>query len=233
MADEFVAAIAALKSKLAEQHRAVLDTKRSINLLLRMAGKASEYAEDDDSSSSSVRPDQFYGKGLTTSAAEYLAMRKQACQPAEILRALEMGGFDFDLFPWAKDDRLRSFSISLSKNAGNTGNFHKLKNGSFGLRSWYDEDFLKKSAAGAEATANARKKKKKKKKKKTTKQDVKAEPLVPVAAGTAGKEKAAAVKPKVAPPMPETEKPIRISPEGRKRIADAQKARWAKFRAQR
>src|SRR5437660_11834952 len=100
MADEFASAIAALEAKLAEQHRAILDTKRSINLLLKMAGKSAQYQEDEDPSTSAVRPDQFYGKGLTTSAAEYLAMRKQACQPDEILRALEMGGFDFDMLPW-------------------------------------------------------------------------------------------------------------------------------------
>ena len=163
MADEFGPAIAALERKLQEQHRGVLDTKRSINLLLKMAGKSAQYQEDEEASSSSVRPDQFYGKGLTTSAAEYLAARNQACQPDEILRALEAGGFDFDMLPWAKDDRLRSFAISLAKNTGGAGKFHKLKNGSFGLRSWYDEDFLKKAAAGAEATTKAKKKKSRKK----------------------------------------------------------------------
>jgi len=95
---------------------------------------------------------------LAASAAEYLAMRKQACQPVEILRALETGGFDFDMLPWGEDDRLRSFAISLAKNTGNVGKFHKLKNGSFGLRSWYDEDFLKKAAAGADATAKVKNK---------------------------------------------------------------------------
>lgn len=159
MGDQFESAIAALKDTLAKQHRDVLDTKRSINLLLKMAGRGPEYAEDDDPSSSSVRPDQFYGKGLTTSAAEYLEMRNQACQPEEIFRALEMGGYDFDLMPWDEDDRLRSFSISLAKNTGSSGKFHKLKNGSFGLRSWYEEDFLKKVQAGADATAKAKKKK--------------------------------------------------------------------------
>jgi hypothetical protein len=177
MEDNFGPAITALESKLAEQHRAILDTKRSINLLLKMAGKSPQYAEDDDPSSSSVRPDQFYGKGLTTSAAEYLSMRKQACQPEEILRALEMGGFDFDMLPWGKDDRLRSFSISLAKNTGNAGKFHKLKNSSFGLRNWYDEDFLTKAAAGADATAKAKKKKANQKGAKAKAPAVKAKPL--------------------------------------------------------
>jgi hypothetical protein len=159
MPDELGFAIAALRKKLAEQHRMVADTKRSINLLLKMDGQNPEYAEDDDPSSSAVRADQFYGKGLATSAAEYLAIRREAVQPAEILRALEAGGFDFDMLPWKKDDRLRSFALSLAKNAGNAGKFHRLKNGSFGLRSWYDEDFLKKVKAGADASAKAKTKK--------------------------------------------------------------------------
>ena len=92
MPDELGPAITALQKKLAEQHRAVLNTKRTINMLLKMAGQNPQYAEDDDASSSSVRADQFYGKGLASSAAEYLAMRKQACQPIEILRAFEAGG---------------------------------------------------------------------------------------------------------------------------------------------
>jgi len=155
MGDELGPAIMALQQKLSEQQRAVADTKRTINILLKMAGQNPIYSQDDEESSSSVRADQFYGKGLATSAAEYLAMRKQACQPEEILRALAAGGFDFDLMSWRENDRLRSFTISLAKNTGTAGKFHRLKNGSFGLRSWYDEEFLRKAAAGAEAAAKS------------------------------------------------------------------------------
>jgi hypothetical protein len=163
MPDELGPAIAALERKLAEQHRAVRDTKRTINMLLKMGGQNPQYAEDDDPSSSSVRADQFYGKGLATSAAEYLALRKQACQPEEILRALGAGGFDFDMMGWKEDDRLRAFAISLAKNTGTAGKFHRLKNGSFGLRTWYDEEFLKKAAIGADERAKAKDKAKRKK----------------------------------------------------------------------
>lgn len=156
-------AIAALERQLDEQQRGVLDTKRSINLLLKMAGENPRYTDDDTPSGGWVRPDQFYGKSLTAAAAEYLSMRKQACPPAEIVRALETGGFDFDVLPWKKDDRVRPFAISLSKNTGaETGKFHKLKNGSFGLKAWYEEEFLKKAGANAEAKAKAKSKKKKK-----------------------------------------------------------------------
>ena len=88
---------------------------------------------------------------------------KQACQREEILRGLVAGGFDFDILGWKEDDRLRSLAISLAKNTGASGRFHRLKNGTFGLRSWYDEDFLKKAALGAEAQAEKGKRKSQKK----------------------------------------------------------------------
>lgn len=157
MADELGPAVTALQRKLDEQLQAVADTKRTINMLLKMDGLEPLYPESDNERSGMVRPDQFYGKGVAIAAAEYLAMRKQACQPEDVLRALEAGGFDFDLMGWKEDDRLRSLSISLAKNTGPSGKFHRLKNGSFGLRSWYDEEFLKKAAAGATATAKAKK----------------------------------------------------------------------------
>lgn len=163
MADQLEPAISALQQKLTEQQRAVADTKRTINMLLKMGGQSPMFPDDEDERSGSVRADQFYGKGLATSAAEYLAMRKQACQPDEILRSLTAGGFDFDLLKWKNTDRLRLLSLSLAKNTGAQGKFHRLKNGSFGLRAWYDEDFLKKAAAGADATAKAKKKKSAKK----------------------------------------------------------------------
>lgn len=165
MTDELGPAVTALQRKLDEQLQAVGDTKRTINMLLKMSGQEALYPDADSERSGSVRADQFYGKGLATSAAEYLAMRKQACQPEEILRGLESGGFDFDVMGWQPDDRLRSLAISLAKNTGSAGKFHRLKNGTFGLRSWYDEDFLKKAASGSEEAANTKAKKKRARKK--------------------------------------------------------------------
>lgn len=160
MADELGPAVTALQRKLDEQLQAVADTKRTINMLLKMSGQDALFPETDSERSGAVRADQFYGKGLATSAAEYLAQRKQACQPEEILRGLENGGFDFDMLGWKEDDRLRSLAISLAKNTGTTGKFHRLKNGTFGLRSWYDEDFLKKAASSMADTQATRTKKK-------------------------------------------------------------------------
>lgn len=160
MADELSPAVAALQRKLDEQLQAIGDTKRTINMLLKMSGQDALYPDSDTERSGAVRADQFYGKGLTTSAAEYLSMRQQACQSDEIYRALKSGGFDFELQGWQGDDRdmVRNLAMSLSKNTGHqTGKFHRLKNGSFGLRSWYDPAFLKKAAEGTENATKPKK----------------------------------------------------------------------------
>ncbi|HSZ60620.1 MAG TPA: hypothetical protein VK828_02410 [Terriglobales bacterium] len=151
MADELGPAVTALQRKLDEQLQAVADTKRTINMLMKMSGKEALYPEDSGERSGAVRADQFYGRGLATAAAEYLAMRGQACQPDDIYRALVAGGFDFDLLGWQKEEqyRVRSLAMSLAKNTGTAGKFHRLKNGSFGLRSSYDPDFLRKAAEPA------------------------------------------------------------------------------------
>ncbi|MGH9500469.1 MAG: hypothetical protein ACRD3L_15110 [Terriglobales bacterium] len=144
MPDELAPAVAALQKKLEEQQKVVAETKKTINMLLKMMGENPAYRDDEDESSGIIRADQYYGKGLATAAQEYLTMRNQACQPEEILRGMIAGGFDFDVIGWKEADRVRSLSMSLAKNVAK---FHRLKNGSFGLKSWYDADFLKKAAA--------------------------------------------------------------------------------------
>lgn len=143
MSDDLMAAVATLQRKLDEQLLAAASTKKVINMLLETMGKPAQYP-DLGESSGIIRPDQFYGKPLATAASDYLELRKQACQPDDILRGLAEGGFDFDVAGWKEGDRLRSLAVSLAKN---NAKFHRLKNGSFGLRAWYDDDFLKKSAA--------------------------------------------------------------------------------------
>lgn len=153
MADDFGPAIEQLKRKLDEQARATTETKQAINLLLKMSGQPAMFSDtDSESSSFSIRADQFYGKPLATAAQEYLESRKQAVQPDEILRGLEAGGYDFDVVGWKDNDRLRNLAISMAKN---TIKFHRLKNGSFGLKTWYDAEFLKKAAKQKQANAGA------------------------------------------------------------------------------
>lgn len=147
MSDDLSGAVTVLQRKLDEQLQAASETKKTINMLLKSMGKPPQYA-DTTENSGIIRADQFYGKQFATAASEYLELRKQACQAEEILRGLAEGGYDFEVMGWKDNDRLRSLSISLSKN---NVKFHRLKNGSFGLRAWYDPEFLKKSASNKKA----------------------------------------------------------------------------------
>jgi len=146
MPDEFGPAVTALKRKLEEQQQTVNETKKAINMLLKIAGKPPQFV-DIEEATGIIRADQFYGKPLATAAQRYLELRGQACQPDEIVRGLLEGGFDFDMLGWKENDRVRSLSISLAKN---NVKFHRLKNGTYGLREWYDEDFLRERAAAAD-----------------------------------------------------------------------------------
>jgi hypothetical protein len=211
MADELAPAVAVLQDKLEEQLQAVADTKRTINMLMKMSGQDPMYPDGDAEHSGAVRADQFYGKGLTKSAAEYLAMRRQACQPDEIYRGLKAGGFDFSLQGWSGDDRdmVRSLAMSLSKNTGAaTGKFHRLKNGSFGLRAWYDEDFLEKVKESSDASASSTNAntKRKKARKKSAKAKPTAAPAPLASAPVSPVTEKAAVKRKAAAPKPEAGK---------------------------
>jgi hypothetical protein len=154
MADGLNAAVEELQSQLAQQLSEVADTKKMINLLLKRMGKDPLYTDIDSGNSGIIRPDQFYGKQFATAAQEYLEIRRQACQAEDILRGLETGGFDFEVMGWKDNDRLRNLAISLAKN---NIKFHKLKNGSFGLRSWYDADFLKKAGRQQKDKADLKK----------------------------------------------------------------------------
>jgi len=143
------AAISDLTAKLQHQMNEVTETKRAINVLLRMVGKDPMFpdeAAEQVGASLNIESDQYYGRPLATSVQEFLENRKKstgkkAIEVGEILKALEQGGFDFKAQGWKENDRLRSLSISLAKN---TKVFHRLPNGMFGLLSWYPDVTAKK-----------------------------------------------------------------------------------------
>jgi hypothetical protein len=138
--DKLSGAVEVLVSQLNDQMKQVADTKSTINALLRSMGKEPMFLDVSVEQASAIRPDLFYGKPLATAVQEYLKRRNQACGADEILRGLDQGGFDFRSVSWKESDRLRSLSISLAKNSVT---FHRLPNGTFGLLSWYPENFGK------------------------------------------------------------------------------------------
>jgi hypothetical protein len=131
-------AIAELEQRLQAQLRDVAETKRSINLLLKISGERPRYADIDAASgaSLSVRPDEYYGQPLSSVVAGILARNKVAGGSAmtvnEIFDAMIRGGYLFD----TKNDEnsKRILRISLTKNSAK---FHKVPGGSWGLREWY------------------------------------------------------------------------------------------------
>jgi hypothetical protein len=93
-----------------------------------------------------IRPDQYFGRPLSTVAQEFLERRKQACPAEEIMRGLIQGGYDFKSQRWQEKDWLRLFSITLAKNSKA---FLRLPNGTFGLASWYPEARRERDERGA------------------------------------------------------------------------------------
>jgi len=137
MDERISGAIDVLLEQLAEQEKAVAETKRTINSLQRSVGKEPMFEEvESERRSLRVRRDEYYAKPFATAAQMYLQRRKEASTPDEILKGLEQGGFDFKSLGWRENDRLRSLAISLSKN---NKVFHKLPNGTFGLAEWYPD----------------------------------------------------------------------------------------------
>lgn len=140
MAEHIKQTIADLQNRLKEQEKTVLDTKRLINNLCKLADLPPLYADADlevaTGPSLSIQSDQFYGQPLATCIRQILEMRRALKQgPAtvnEIYDALAAGGFKFETKN--EDNSKRGLRISLTKN---TSIFHKLPNGKFGLLEWY------------------------------------------------------------------------------------------------
>ncbi|HXO38509.1 MAG TPA: hypothetical protein VN872_07715 [Candidatus Acidoferrum sp.] len=136
MKAELSPAIDFLHRQLEEKLREANEIKKLINSLLKQSGETPEFSDileagEQLSFLGASRPDQYYGKPFATAAEEYLLRRKQACPAEEIMRGLEQGGFDFK---WDAENRFKNTAISLGKNVQK---FHKLPNGTYGLRSWY------------------------------------------------------------------------------------------------
>lgn len=128
-----------LEGKLVEAENRVATLKTTINSLCALSGEPPRYAEtrgDTAPSIGNLRPDQFYGLGLSTAVREILEIRQAANLGSATLNelhdALVAGGYAFSTKNVA--NAKRGLRISLTKNSHT---FHKLPGGTFGLKAWY------------------------------------------------------------------------------------------------
>jgi hypothetical protein len=133
-------AIAVLQGRIRSKEEDVIRLKRTVNEMCIDAGEEQPYAgissSDAASDISSLRSDLFYGQTISASAKTYLEMRKAgglgAATVNDIFAALKKGGYKFE----AKDEEnaKNGLRVSLRKNSGV---FHRLPNGEYGLLAWY------------------------------------------------------------------------------------------------
>lgn len=139
MASRFEDAIAELVRDIEAKEKEVVAIKKTVNLLRSQDGLPPIYTEkelaENVARGVAIEPGQFYTKPPTTAAREYLEARGKAALPDEIAAALERGSFDFGAQGWSKGNWARNLAISMSKNSGI---FHRLPGGYYGLAKWYD-----------------------------------------------------------------------------------------------
>jgi hypothetical protein len=138
MSEQVMGTIELLQSQIQKQEQEIAEKKRVINTLCPLAGIPAIYAEIESAStvSGAIRADEFYGQPLQSVVRSVLEKRKRAnLGPAtvkDIYLAMKAGGYQFS----AKNDdyAMRGLYQSLTKNSGT---FHKLPNGQYGLLAWY------------------------------------------------------------------------------------------------
>ena len=152
MASRFQGAIDQLVEEVEAKQQEISELRRMVNFLRGKDGQPPLYPDVDDGAGAgrglvALRPDEYYGKSPITAAREYLERRGQAALPEEIAEALERGSFDYKAQGWSsKENWGRNLAISMSKNSGI---FHRLPNGYYGLVKWYPE--LKRAKRSASA----------------------------------------------------------------------------------
>jgi len=142
MSDHLHKTIEELRTKLQDQEKSVIETKKLINQLSAYAKLPIPFEDADLQPSGvavTVKRNAYFGRPLTTCVREFLTMRKSAgLGPAnidEIFVALRDGGYDLETVSAKNEsEQKRGVAISLAKN---TLAFVKLPTGDWGLLEWY------------------------------------------------------------------------------------------------
>jgi hypothetical protein len=139
--DAVLSTIDLVVAQVAEIDQQLLEKKRMVNDLCKLAGRPPMYSDADLASragSKPIRPDEYYGKPLATVVRLVLerrdAMGLGAATVNEIYDEMAAGGFHFG--GKNDDNNKRGLYVSLGKNSTT---FHKLPNGTYGLLEWYPD----------------------------------------------------------------------------------------------
>jgi hypothetical protein len=153
-------AIQALKQRVEQKAKELMDAKKAVNQVCISMGEKPIYETtgDEIGLSSDLKGHEYYMKPLATVITNILERRGEQNGPMtvkEIYEQMKAGGY---LFETKNDENaMRNIRISMAKN---TQTFHKLPNGKFGLLKWFPD--LKESE-------ESKKGKKRKRKRYTTK----------------------------------------------------------------
>ena len=153
-----------IEANIAAHEREIRKHKTTINNLCELAKLPPKFNLDDSSPDSAggaltnlsgrVRPDQFYGKPLSTAVREALNMLRAAGRaPASvdtIYDLLSEGGYHFDAR--SRDAGIQGLSVSIGKNSAL---FVKLKNGLIGVTDWYESTPRRRKKRNEEETGSS------------------------------------------------------------------------------
>src|SRR5258708_39139609 len=138
MSETLESALERVRLRIESLKRDTKDQMRAANVLCGLIPCEPLYSVaeiEDEVGAAPVTSDLYYGQDTPDVIEDILRRRKAsgkgAASVADIFEAMKNGGFEFTA---ANDENAkRGVYISLGKNP----KFHKLPNGSYGLRAWY------------------------------------------------------------------------------------------------
>jgi hypothetical protein len=152
MSDQLNQTLEFLRGKVRAKEQELATLRSFVNQLASEAGLPKIYEEVAvvaEGAATSIRPDHFYGQASQTAIRTYLEMRKASGQGpatvADIYAALVKGGYAFE----TKDENNAKAGVRMVLRK-NSGAFHRLPNGTYGLLAWYPNAKTLKKNGGAD-----------------------------------------------------------------------------------
>jgi len=143
-------AIEELQNILEQKNQEVLELKKTINMLCRQSGQSVIYENLDmeNTARSGIKPDEFAGLNISEAIEKFLQIKGTSATPEDIYESLKKGGFGFSA---NSDETIQSRNVSISLA---NPKFHKLPNGTYGLKEKYGMAVEKRKKGGKKAVSD-------------------------------------------------------------------------------